>query len=103
VRAAIKAGFARTWLERKKTSQTDVRRLARTLPERLYYDLTVFNLPQLLRYEDRNSMAFSIESRVPFLDYRLVEFISSLPSSMKIRHDWTKWVLRQAMAEVLPE
>jgi asparagine synthase (glutamine-hydrolysing) len=60
-------------------------------------------LPSLLRYEDRNSMNFSIESRTPFLDYRLVEFVYSLPDDQKIRHGQTKWVMRQALKGVLPE
>jgi len=60
-------------------------------------------LVSLLRYEDRNSMAFSIESRVPFLDYRLVEFIYSLPDNQKIRNGQTKWVMRQALKGILPE
>lgn len=60
-------------------------------------------LVSLLRYEDRDSMAFSIESRVPFLDYRLVEFIYSLPDSQKIKHGQTKWVMRQGLKGILPE
>ncbi|HKB03087.1 MAG TPA: asparagine synthase C-terminal domain-containing protein, partial [Gemmataceae bacterium] len=60
------------------------------------------SLPALLHYEDRNSMAFSLESRVPFLDYRVVEFALSLPAEYKIRGTWTKWVLRKAAADVLP-
>ena len=60
-------------------------------------------LTSLLRYEDRDSMAFSIESRVPFLDYRLVEYIYSLPDNQKIRDGQTKWVMRQAMKGILPE
>ncbi len=68
------------------------------------YQLTFHNnLQSLLKYEDRNSMAFSVESRVPFLDYRLVEFLFSLPSSFKIRHGYTKTVQRQGMKDVLPE
>ena len=51
----------------------------------------------LLRYEDRNSMAFSIESRVPFLDHRLVELIHSLPSHHKIHHGWSKYPLRKML------
>lgn len=62
-----------------------------------------YNLPALLRYEDRNSMAFSVESRVPYLDHRLVEFAFSLPSSMKIRDGWTKRVMRDALRGVIPE
>jgi asparagine synthase (glutamine-hydrolysing) len=68
------------------------------------YQLTFHNnLQALLRHEDRNSMAFSVESRVPFLDHRLVEFIFSLPSHLKIRHGYTKRVLRDGMAGVIPE
>ncbi len=61
------------------------------------------NLQALLRYEDRSSMAFSIEARVPFLDHRLVEFLLELPSDRKIRNGYTKRVLRDGMAGVLPE
>jgi asparagine synthase (glutamine-hydrolysing) len=56
----------------------------------------------LLHWEDRNSMAQSIESRVPFLDYRLVEFIVGLPDSFKIRNGATKAVLRSGLSEVVP-
>jgi asparagine synthase (glutamine-hydrolysing) len=67
------------------------------------YQLTFFgNLQALLKYEDRNSMAFSVEARVPFLDYRLVEFVFSLPSHLKIKDGYTKLVLRKGMEGVLP-
>lgn len=70
----------------------------------LLYQLTMHaNIPSLLHYEDRNSMAFSVEGRVPFLDYRLVEFIFSLPSAYKIRWGYTKSVLRESMKGILPE
>jgi asparagine synthase (glutamine-hydrolysing) len=68
----------------------------------LYDALTRTTLPALLHYEDRNSMAFSIESRVPFLDYRLVEFCLGLPIDLKIRGGLTKLVLRRALADLLP-
>jgi asparagine synthase (glutamine-hydrolysing) len=61
------------------------------------------SLPVLLRYEDRNSMAWSIESRVPFLDYRLVEYLAGLPDELKLHRGLTKVVLRQALADVLPQ
>jgi asparagine synthase (glutamine-hydrolysing) len=61
------------------------------------------SLPGLLHYEDRNSMAFSIESRVPFLDHRLVETAFTLPVEYKINNGYTKWILRQAMKDMLPE
>jgi asparagine synthase (glutamine-hydrolysing) len=60
------------------------------------------SLPSLLHYEDRNSMAFSLEARVPFLDYRIVEFAVGLDASYKISSSWTKWVLRKATADILP-
>lgn len=72
------------------------------LSNRLKRDLFETSLPSLLRYEDHNSMAFSIESRVPFLDYRLVEFVFSLPSEFKIRSGWNKWIMRQALKDILP-
>lgn len=65
--------------------------------------LTQTSLPALLRYEDRNSMAHSVESRLPFLDYRVVEFLLSLPVSQKIRDGVTKWVLRNAAKGLIPE
>ncbi|MBV8773826.1 MAG: asparagine synthase (glutamine-hydrolyzing), partial [Deltaproteobacteria bacterium] len=69
----------------------------------LYQFFFLNNLPSLLRYEDRNSMAFSVEARVPFLDHRLVEFVFSLPARLKIRNGYTKRVLRDSMAGTLPE
>jgi asparagine synthase (glutamine-hydrolysing) len=68
----------------------------------LYQDLVSVNLPKLLRYEDRNSMAFSLETRLPFLDYRLVEAVYALPLDYRIRNGWNKWILRKSMSGVLP-
>src|SRR5579884_1335453 len=59
-------------------------------------------LPELLRYEDRNSMAHSLEARVPLLDHRLVELAFSLPGDELIRRGETKSVLRRALDELLP-
>lgn len=66
-------------------------------------DLTYYSVPALLHYEDRNSMAHSIESRVPFLDHELAEFLVNCPTSLKLRHGWSKWILREGMKGVLPE
>jgi asparagine synthase (glutamine-hydrolysing) len=60
-------------------------------------------LPALLRFEDRNSMAHSIEARVPFLDHRLVEFAFRLPGDYKIRGAQTKHILRRALDGTLPD
>jgi len=61
------------------------------------------SVPPLLRYEDRNSMAHSIEARVPFLDHRLVEFLFRLPGELKIRGTESKRLLREGMRGTLPE
>ncbi len=76
-------------------------RFADRLTQQQFADITHF-LPSLLRYEDRNSMAHSIEARLPFLDYRLVEFAFSLPAEAKLRHGETKAVLRDALRDVVP-
>ncbi|HEY9188660.1 MAG TPA: asparagine synthase (glutamine-hydrolyzing) [Ignavibacteria bacterium] len=72
------------------------------LQKRLFEEETKYNLQQLLRYEDRNSMAFSIEARVPFVDYRVVEFVMSIPITYKIYNGWSKYILRKAMEGILP-
>jgi len=60
------------------------------------------SLPKLLHWEDRSSMAHSIESRVPFLDHELVEFCLSLPPSFKCQGGVTKRILRSALCDLLP-
>lgn len=70
----------------------------------LYHLLFNTTLPTLLHYEDRNSMAFSIESRVPFLDHRLVEFAFTLRRQDRINNEAeTKYILREALKRILPE
>jgi len=61
------------------------------------------NLPGILRQVDRNSMAFSVEARVPFLDYRLVEFFYRLPSIAIMKDGYTKYLYRTAMKDIIPE
>lgn len=60
-------------------------------------------LPIYLRVEDRNSMAHSIEVRVPFLDHRLVELALRLPSGRLLQGGWNKLLLRTAMQRRIPE
>jgi asparagine synthase (glutamine-hydrolysing) len=72
------------------------------LKEQLYVNNCVIGLNNLLRFADRNSMAFSREMRLPFLDHHLVEFIFSLPNEFKIHEGWTKYVMRIAMEDILP-
>ncbi len=62
-----------------------------------------YKLEHLLKWEDRNSMWFSLEARVPFLDHRLVERTLTLPDEMIINDGMTKQILREAMKGRLPE
>jgi len=80
-----------------------VDRYGGSLPVVLHRELAGTNLPALLHYEDRNAMAFSIESRVPYLDVRFVEYIASLPLNQKIRGGVTKIALRNAIRGIVPE
>jgi asparagine synthase (glutamine-hydrolysing) len=75
---------------------------ATTLLNKLLYVDTKTYLHELLMKQDQMSMAASIESRVPFLDHELVEFAARMPERMKVRGMTTKYVLRKAMADVLP-
>jgi asparagine synthase (glutamine-hydrolysing) len=74
-----------------------------SLQQRQKDDLTRYSLPALLHYEDRSSMAHSIESRVPMLDHELATFAVNCPPELKLRDGWTKWILREAMKGTLPE
>jgi len=60
-------------------------------------------LPVLLQYEDRSAMANGVESRLPFMDHRLLEYCLGLPPEDKIRHGMRKYMLRRAMAGQLPK
>jgi asparagine synthase (glutamine-hydrolysing) len=72
------------------------------LNDHLYMNTCVTGIEDLLRYADRNSMAFSREVRLPFLEKELVEFVFSLPASYKINKGWSKFVLRKAFEDVMP-
>jgi len=74
-------------------------RLRRTLSEALLHN----SLPMLLRYADRNAMAFSRESRLPYLDYDLVDFCIRLPDDYYVRNGWQKWILREAAGNTIPQ
>ncbi len=77
-------------------------RSATTLSERQILDVEALSLPTLLRYEDSNSMFYSIESRMPFLDYRVVEFGLALPAKYKVRGGFGKYLLRKVAEPMLP-
>lgn len=74
----------------------------RFLNEKLKSDVEE-GLPRLLRFSDRNAMAFSIESRVPWLDFRLMDFFFSIPSCYKTYRGWTKWIERKLLENFVPE
>lgn len=76
---------------------------ANTIQSLSMAQLTATILQMLLHYEDRNSMAHSVESRVPFLDYRLVEFVLGLPDEYKLSRGITKRVQRAGMSGILPD
>ncbi len=65
-------------------------------------DVKLASLPTLLRYEDSNSMGNSVESRLPFVDYRVVEFGLALPDSLKLRAGRGKWIVRHTIGDRLP-
>jgi asparagine synthase (glutamine-hydrolysing) len=93
--------FARSGVEPRQPFKGRGRDMLR---EQLHDTLVESSLPMLLRYEDRNSMAQSIESRVPFLTAELAEFILSLPENYLIGPDGTsKRVFRAAMRGIVPD
>jgi asparagine synthase (glutamine-hydrolysing) len=69
----------------------------------LYFDQMSWLPDNLLERGDRMTMAASLEARVPFLDHRLAEFVSTLPDGLRVRGLRTKWILRQAGKELIPK
>lgn len=76
---------------------------AESLLDRLLYADIKTYLHELLMKQDQMSMATSVESRVPFLDHKLVEFTCGLPERLKLRGGTTKYILRESLKGVLPE
>lgn len=66
-------------------------------------ELFKYCLPRLLRYADRNSMAFSIESRVPHLSNIMIDLALQLPIDQKVKNGWTKYILRKSMQNKVPD
>lgn len=105
-----------SWMFRNDVRLMDdafARENANMLHPRRYRDLDLFRsallctqevsiLPGLLRYADRNSMAHSVEVRLPFLDHRLAEFVSRLPARYKIHNGVSKRILRRAVSDIVP-
>ena len=107
--------FAPNWLNLNYLKETGVKfndikaplkkiNKGQRVKEALAYALTTRALPSMLRHGDRNSMAFSIESRVPFLSLPLVNFLLSLPEEYLISNDGeTKFIFRKAMKDIVPK
>jgi asparagine synthase (glutamine-hydrolysing) len=79
-----------------KTHRRDI------LTQMLYADLKTWLVDDLLIKADRMTMAHSVELRVPFLDYRVIEYAATIPSNMKLRGGAVKWILKRAMKDRLP-
>ena len=74
-----------------------------SLVDRQIEDVQRWSIPTLLRYEDRNSMGHGVESRLPFMDYRLVELALALPTRLKIKKGFGKWAVRQITEIGVPD
>lgn len=103
--AAFDDGFLSPGLRARSSPSAEAlaRRAFSKLDTHLLSDLTTTRLPELLQAEDRFSMAFSIESRVPFLDRAFVEYGIALPAAQKIDNGVNKVVLRNAMRGTVPD
>ncbi|MGQ0715397.1 MAG: asparagine synthase (glutamine-hydrolyzing) [Gemmatimonadaceae bacterium] len=104
-RARERAGQLR-WFTRELTdalTEPDASRQDPTLDTALRRSVNVGPLPLYLRIEDRNSMAHSVEARLPFMDYRLISLAFQLSDDWKVRGPYNKYVLRHALRGHIPE
>ena len=69
----------------------------------MYLDLKTYLVDDILVKVDRMSMAASLETRVPLLDHKIVEFAFRLPGELKLRGNTTKWIFKKTMERLLPE
>ncbi len=107
----IYAGVLFNFLKRIISKKAYTGLLRKIFPEEYYIGLneylkrstTTGILINLLHYSDSLSMAHSVESRVPFMDYRLVEYLASIPANYKLHNGWTKYLARIAMSKRLPD
>ena len=88
--------FLNLSIESTKQLYQEVSRAQNDPLESQIIELEKTSLPQILRTEDRNSMANSVEARVPFLDFNLVEYCLNLATTEKVKNGWTKYPLRES-------
>lgn len=81
---------------------SDIEKYVIPLNQKLSQDM-IENLITLIHYSDRVSMGNSIESRMPFMDYRLIDFLANIPASYKFHENWSKYLSRVAMDKKLPQ
>ncbi|MDQ6887332.1 MAG: asparagine synthase (glutamine-hydrolyzing) [Gemmatimonadota bacterium] len=110
LRDRLRAQYVAKWAEVVSPSLREVVSLLRftTEPGRSSFDSYLaqvfkrFAIPHLTHYDDRNAMAFSVEGRMPFLDYRVIELLSTVEYDALYRGGFTKRVLREAFGDLLP-
>jgi asparagine synthase (glutamine-hydrolysing) len=83
-------------IDKNSKSYLDILKLQK---EEIFYT----QMPHLLKYEDKNSMRNSIETRLPFIDYKVLEVAISLNTNFKIKDGWTKYILRKVVNKILPK
>lgn len=93
----LRQGYALRSFQPKEISSFD------SLHNAMYRLLSVESIPRILKSEDRNSMAFSIEERVPFIDRDLMSYTFAVGSKMKVRDATSKWMIRESLKGILPE
>ena len=96
VAGLLRKDFKKTYADEKFTTTSD------NLKLRLLEDTFAHSLPSLLRYEDKNTMRFSLEGRVPFLDKDVLKYLFALDDESIIKGGWNKRILRDATHDLLP-
>jgi asparagine synthase (glutamine-hydrolysing) len=97
------AGITAEYFKAHSNKKDLYKPIVRKLNDLLYFNTMQFGLEELLRYADRNSMAHGVEVRLPFLNHELVQFVFSLPSTLKMQNGFTKSILRKSMETFLPK
>jgi asparagine synthase (glutamine-hydrolysing) len=99
--------IARRYASRRKSSGGSPRTVSRVFgmseTERRLYEIREMYLPRLLKWDDRNFMAFSVEGRYPFLDHVLIDTALSFAPEVLYSRGWTKLPLRRGLEHVLPQ